>query len=83
MAQIKKRIEFNIKRGTLNAGLLSNSIDDLVQTIWLTITFWIPQQMFLGKKTTVNLYRKVLWSQIAPYLTTQGKKEFEKISSQQ
>jgi AcrR family transcriptional regulator len=76
MAQIKKRIEFNGKRGILNAALLSNTLDDLVQTLWLTITFWMPQQLLLGKRNNI-LYRKALWNQLAPYLTNEGKKEFE------
>ena len=81
IAQIKKRIEFNIKRGVLNGELLSNTLDHLAQSLWLGITFWISQQMLMGKKPAVSLYRKVLWSQLEPYFTPAGKKEFIKIIS--
>jgi AcrR family transcriptional regulator len=80
-AQLKKRLEFNIKRGMLNDELLTNALDNLAQSLWLSITFWISQQMLMGKKTSVSLYREALWSQLAPYLTPAGKKEFVKIIS--
>jgi hypothetical protein len=65
----------------LNDELLTNALDNLAQSLWLSITFWISQQMLMGKKTSVSLYREALWSQLAPYLTPAGKKEFVKIIS--
>jgi AcrR family transcriptional regulator len=79
IAQLKKRLEFNISRGTMMTPPLNQSLDDLAQNLWLSITFWIPQQMLLGRRSGLNHYRKALWSQLIPFLTRQGEKEFSTI----
>lgn len=76
IVQIRKRLEFNLDRGVLSSPPMHQSLDDLAQNLWLTITFWIPQQMLLGRKSGLGAYRKALWSQLIPYLTRKGEKEF-------
>lgn len=76
IAQLRKRLEFNIGRGVLQPPGKDLSLDDLAQNLWLTITFWIPQQLLLGRKSGLASYRKALWSQLIPHLTRQGEKEF-------
>lgn len=79
ISQIRKRLQFNIERGALVQSPLLAQLDDVAQNLWLTITFWISQQMLLGKKSTLPLYRKVLWSQLLPYVTTNGREELDQI----
>jgi AcrR family transcriptional regulator len=79
ITQLKKRIEFNISTGLLRKAHELQNMDDLAQNLWLTITFWIPQQILLGKKTSLSLYRRVLWGQLIPLFTVAGQKEFKHI----
>ncbi len=75
--QLKKRLEFNQRRGILMSEPYKNAYDLLAQTLWMTLNFWIPQLMLQEKKTGFFLYRKALWSLIYPYLTPKGKEELE------
>lgn len=79
LLQIRKRIQFNIERGTLSQSPLLAQLDEVAQNLWLTITFWISQQMLLGRKLSVNRYRKALWSQLTPYVTPIGQRELDAI----
>jgi hypothetical protein len=75
--QLRKRIEFNEKRGMIQPEPYKNAYDQLAQTLWMTLNYWIPQQMLQEKKTSSLLYRKALWAIIYPFLTPQGRVELE------
>lgn len=76
LLQIKKRLEFNIKRGSLGLEPFPNAYEMLAQNLWMTLNSWLPQQILLKKRGGYPLYRKALWSQIYPFLTAKGQKEF-------
>jgi AcrR family transcriptional regulator len=75
--QLRKRIEFNEKRGMIQPEPYKNAYDQLAQTLWMTLNYWIPQQMLQEKKTSSLLYRKALWAIIYPFLTAKGRGELE------
>jgi AcrR family transcriptional regulator len=77
--QLKKRLEFNQRRGVLMPEPYKNAYDQLAQTLWMTLNFWIPQLLLQDKKNSFLLYRKALWSLIYPYLTPKGKEELEQV----
>jgi AcrR family transcriptional regulator len=77
LLQIKKRLEFNTKRGVLAPEPYPNAYEMLAQNLWMTLNSWLPQQILLKRKASFPLYRKALWSQIYPFLTAKGRKEFE------
>jgi AcrR family transcriptional regulator len=76
LLQIKKRIEFNVSRGIIKKEQYLSEHDLFAQNIFLTINFWIPQQMLRNKKLIQNQFKRALWSIIFPYLTPKGKEEF-------
>ncbi|KPM49729.1 TetR/AcrR family transcriptional regulator [Jiulongibacter sediminis] len=77
--QIRKRLDFHVKKGDLIAAE-PKVYDNLSQTLLMQILFWIPQQEIMKKVVTASRYKETLWNNIQPYLTTQGKGEFSKIS---
>lgn len=79
VVQIKKRIQFNLERGAFSHSPLLSQLDEVAQNLWLTSTFWISQQLLLGKKHNPTRYRKALWSLLTPYLTAAGTRELELI----
>lgn len=79
IAQIRKRLEFSIARGVMASQEKSLPPGELAQNLWLAITFWIPQQMLLGRESDLDAYRKSLWSQIVPYFTPEGVREFSSL----
>ena len=75
--QIRKRLDFLVDSGSIKKELNEGDFDLFSQTIWITITFWIPQQVIIGKDYPQEIYRKTVWSLVTPYLTQQGRMEYE------
>ena len=77
--QIRKRLEYNQKREILQPEPYKGTYDQLAQAIWITLNYWIPQQMLQGKRLSFAGYRKALWNHVLPYLTDKGIKEYEQV----
>ncbi len=77
--QIRKRIDFNMQRKTLIAGMPPAAYDLLANNIWMTIVFWMPQQVLRGKPVEAHKYQQAVWNQILPYLTPAGHEEYQRL----
>lgn len=79
--QIRKRFDFNQQRGVLAQEPKPGMYDDISQTIWVLITFWLPQNLVRGKSNNPDstYFKEMVWNQLYPYFTTEGKAEFEQL----
>lgn len=81
LLQLKKRIEQNVKKGLMNPEIFKGTHELLAQSLLLTITYWIPQQLLRGKLVREEHFKKALWNLLLPYFTNKGEREFNKIIS--
>lgn len=79
IAQIRKRLDFHVKRGDLT-NQPQTTYDILAETTWITLIFWIPQQNLRNQGVTKDKYKAALWNNIKPYLTEKGTTEFANIA---
>jgi AcrR family transcriptional regulator len=77
MMQIRKRIEYNVNRGIIQPEPVAGIYDTLTNNIWMTIVFWVPQQVLKGQPVNDLLFKQSVWSHISPYFTPKGTREFE------
>jgi len=77
LTQIRKRLDFFVETGLLQPEPGRNDYALLANSIWLCSTFWLPQQVLLGKNHNPDGYRKLMWSLLFPHLTEQGRTEYE------
>ena len=79
--QIRKRFDFNVKRGGIQAEARSDLYDGLAHTIWVLITFWGPQSLLMEHQSQTSncRFRKMVWNQMHPYFTPQGIAEYEQL----
>lgn len=74
--QIRRRIDYSINRGILVPEPTKGLYDTLADNIWMTITFWIPQQVLKGLPLDESTFKSALWAQFQPYFTDKGWEEF-------
>ena len=74
--QIRRRIEYSINRGIFVPEPTKGLYDTLSDNIWMTITFWIPQQVLKGLPLDENSFKSALWIQFQPYFTDKGLAEY-------
>ncbi|MFM7429641.1 MAG: TetR/AcrR family transcriptional regulator [Flammeovirgaceae bacterium] len=74
--QLRKRLDYLVDTGILKNENASGDFDQLAQLIWMTITFWIPQQVIRGKAHRQEVYRKAVWALLTPHLTPSGTEEY-------
>ena len=81
ISQIRKRFDFNQQRGVLAQEPKPGMYDDIAQTIWVLITFWLPQNLVRGKSSNPDstYFKEMVWNQLYPYFTPEGKAEFEQL----
>lgn len=72
--QIRKRFDFNVKRGLIQAEVRPEVYDGVAHTIWVLITFWGPQSLLRENQLQASncRFRKMVWNQMHPYFTPQG-----------
>jgi AcrR family transcriptional regulator len=75
--QLRKRLDYLVDSGSLEKESNEGDFDLFAQLIWITITFWIPQQVIRGKTHHHDMYRKAVWALIIPQLTPKGKEEYK------
>jgi AcrR family transcriptional regulator len=76
ITQLRKRLDYMVDAGSLLKETQDGNYDLLAQTIWITITFWLPQQIIRGKANRPEMYRKAIWALLYPHLTAKGKEEY-------
>lgn len=76
LMQIRKRIEYNVQRGVLMPEPHKGIYDLLTNNLWMSIIFWIPQQILRGTPVSETLFKEAVWSQMMPYFTDKGNDEY-------
>lgn len=76
LLQIRKRLDYNVQRGVLLPEPVPGIYDTLTNNIWMTITFWMPQQILKGQPVSEPLFKDAVWAQISPYFTSKGQDEY-------
>lgn len=76
LLQLRKRIQYNEQRGILKKESYKSEHDLIAQNLFLSINFWIPQQLLRGKPAEERNFKKALWGILYPYFTTKGQEEF-------
>jgi hypothetical protein len=76
LMQIRKRLEYNVNRGILQPESAPGVYDNLANSIWMTIIFWIPQQILKGQTVDESRFKQAVWAHITPFLTPKGMQEF-------
>jgi AcrR family transcriptional regulator len=77
LLQIRKRLDYNVHRGVLQPEPVAGIYDTVTNNVWMTIVFWIPQQVLKGQPMNESLFKQSVWAHISPYFTPQGQGEFE------
>ncbi len=77
LIQIRKRIDYCVQRGLVRPEPIPGIYDTLTHNIWMTIVFWIPQQVLKGQPFSSGHFKHAIWAQISPYLTPKGLTEYE------
>ena len=76
--QIRKRFDYNVKRGILVPESFPGQYDLTANNIWMIITFWISQNMIKGNgQCNKGAFKASIWIQITPFLTRKGFKEYQ------
>ncbi len=76
LMQVRKRLDYHVQRGILLPEPVPGIYDTLTNNIWMTITFWIPQQILKGQPLNESRFKDAVWAQISPYFTARGLDEF-------
>lgn len=76
LLQIRKRLDYCAQRGLITPEPVPGIYDTLTNNIWMTIIFWIPQQILKGQPFSATHFKNAVWAQISPYLTRRGLDEF-------
>lgn len=76
LLQIRKRLDNYVRRGLIAPETMPGTYDTLTNNIWLTIVFWVPQQILKGQPSSERRFKDAVWGQISPYLTLKGADEF-------
>ncbi len=81
ITQIRKRFDFNQQRGLIQQDIAPSVYDDIANTIWVLITFWVPQNIIRNSSTLddVKIFKKMIWNQMYPYFTEDGIAEYEQL----
>ncbi|MBP6826085.1 MAG: TetR/AcrR family transcriptional regulator [Saprospiraceae bacterium] len=75
--QIRKRLDYNVQRGILRPEPMPGVYDTLTNNIWMTVVFWIPQQVLKDQPVDELLFKKSVWEHISPHFTAKGLDEFK------
>lgn len=75
--QIRSRIDFHVNRGELLPESSQGTYNLIAESIWMTVVFWIPQQIMRNKPVTEACFRSAVWNHLKPYFTQKGLDTFE------
>lgn len=76
LLQIRKRLDYNVSRGIICPEPRPGAYNHLANNIWMTIVFWLPQQVMKDLPVDELLFKQSVWAHITPYFTPKGLQEF-------
>lgn len=81
ISQIRKRFDYNRQRGLIIEEPRPGIYDSTASSIWILITFWVPQNLLRRKNTAllITQFKEMVWNQIYPFFTEKGIAEFEQL----
>ncbi|GJM33806.1 MAG: TetR family transcriptional regulator [Saprospiraceae bacterium] len=81
ISQIRRRFDFNQRRGIIIKELREGLYDNLANSIWVMISFWHAQNSARGINgiPTPEKFKEMVWNLVYPYFTEAGKREFEQL----
>ncbi len=75
--QLNKRIEFHEQRGAMQPADKHDMYPMVAQTVSLVITHWPSYQRLRSEAANKKQFKRLIWSQWLPYLTSRGKTEYQ------
>lgn len=76
--QIETWIKGKVEEGLLQPETAPSHYSKVAISVWMIITFWIHQQLLLGKPgRDEQAFKLVVWTQLVPYFTEVGRAEYE------
>lgn len=81
ISQIRKRFDFNQRRGVMTQEPREGLYDNLAVTIWVAISFWQAQMLVRDnhESATPEKFKEMVWDLIYPHFTKEGVAEFEQL----
>ncbi len=80
ISQIRKRLDFNQRRGIIKPEPRSGIYDTLATSIWGMISFWHAQNAARGITcNSAGRFKEMVWNLIYPHFTKLGIAEFEQL----
>jgi AcrR family transcriptional regulator len=82
LLQLRRRLAYQVEQGDLRPEPEPGLYHLLAQNLWLTIIFWIPQQLMtqaaadLANGLYQLQYKAHVWAQVSPYLSAKGRQRF-------
>ena len=79
--QIRKRFDFNYQRGLIKEEARTHLYDNIASSIWVLITFWMPQNIVRGTGNALKekRFKEMIWNQVYPYFTERGIAEYRQL----
>jgi AcrR family transcriptional regulator len=77
LLQIRKRLDYNVSRGIICQEPAPGAYNNLTNNIWMTIVFWLPQQVMKDQPIDELLCKQSVWAHVMPYFTPKGLQEFK------
>jgi AcrR family transcriptional regulator len=74
--QIRKRIDFFCQKEIFSPEPHEGIYEILTNNVWMSIVFWIPQQILKGQTISELKFKEAVWSQMLPYLSPKGLEEY-------
>ena len=77
---IKAIIDYSVGSGNMNSESRLGQYQQLAETVWMIITFWLTQRELRDQKGNLyNQARSAIWNLVLPLLTEKGLANFNKI----
>lgn len=77
---IKAIIDYSVGSGNMNSESRMGQYQQLAETVWMLITFWLTQRELRDQKGNLyNQARSAIWNLVIPLLTEKGLANFNKI----
>ncbi len=77
LLHIQRRIDSKVSRGVLRPESELGLYNTVANNIWMTIVFWMPQQMLKGQLFNSLNFKQAVWAHLKPYFTPNGLDEFK------
>lgn len=77
LMQIRRRFQYNVRRGVLKPESFPGQYDVVSHNIWMAIVLWRSQN-HLNVENICNFefFKASIWAHITPYFTSKGQEEY-------